>query len=231
MLAGGFALAALFLPVPAWSYQAVTVTDGGTIRGTVLFTGAVTMKRVIPKDPKTCGQPHDEPQIIVGANKGVKDAIVYIEGIAKGKPMPKPAKTPEIDNKNCEFKPAAQVIPPGPVVIVNSDPVLHNTHAFYGPRTAINVALPNQGQRVTKELPRPGVVRVECDEHGHMHGTVYVSDHPYAAVTGADGAFSLTDVPPGDYTLVVYQRTTGPVKKTITVKPRETANVSIDLKK
>jgi hypothetical protein len=227
-LAGSVAVA---IAAYASAYQEVAVTDGGTIRGSVVYTGVVPTKKVIPKDPEICGKPHDEPQIIVGANKGVKDAIVYLEGVTKGKPMPKPAKTPEIDNRNCEFVPAAQVIAPGPIVIVNSDPVLHNTHAFYGPRTAINVALPNQGQRVTKELPRPGIVRVECDEHGHMHASIYVADHPYHAVTGADGAFTITDIPPGSYTLVAHQRHSGPVKTTVTVKPKETANVSIDLKK
>jgi hypothetical protein len=206
--------------------------EGGTIKGAVVYTAAVPTKKVIPKDPEVCGKPFTEPQIVVDANnKGVKDAIVYLEGVAKAKPMPKPAKPATIDNKECKFVPESQVVAPGPIEIVNSDPVLHNTHGFYGKRTAFNVALPNQGQRITKELPRPGIVRVECDEHGHMHATIYVADHPYHAVTGADGAFTIKDVPPGNYTLVVYQRHTGPIQTSVTVKPKETAEVKVDLKK
>jgi Carboxypeptidase regulatory-like domain len=204
--------------------------EGGVIKGSVVYTGAVPTKKVIPKDPETCGEPHSEAQIVVDANKGVKDAIVYLEGVAKAKPMPKPAKPAVIDNKNCTFVPESQIVAPGPVEIVNSDPVLHNTHGFYGKRTAFNVALPNQGQRVTKELPRSGLVRVECDEHGHMHATVYVADHPYHAVTGADGAFTIKDVPPGNYTLVVFQRHTGPIETPVAVKPKETTDVKVDLK-
>jgi hypothetical protein len=207
--------------------------EGGTIKGTVVYTGTVPTKKTIPKNPEVCGKPHDAHLVVVGANKGVKDAIVYLdlEGVPKGKPMAKPAKTPVIDNKDCKFVPESQVIPPGPIEIVNSDPLLHNTHGFYGKRTAFNVALPNQGQRITKELPRPGVVRVECDEHGHMHGTIYVADHPYHAVTGADGAFTIQDVPPGSYTLVVYQWHVGPTQTSVTVKPKEIADVTVDLKK
>jgi hypothetical protein len=152
---GHYKFTYLLTAAAAGEYQATTVADGGTIKGNVVYTGSVPVKKIIPKDPEVCGQPRDESQIVVGANKGVEDAIVYLEGVTKGKPMTKPAELPEINNKKCEFVPESQVIAPGPIVIVNSDPVLHNTHGFYGPRTAFNVALPNQGQRVTKELPRP----------------------------------------------------------------------------
>src|SRR3546814_15309030 len=80
-----------------------------------------------------------------------------------------------------------------------------NTHGFYGRRTAFNLALPNQGQRIKADLTRPGLVRVECDAHGWMLAWIYVADSPYYALTGEDGSFSLTDVPPGDYTLVTWQ--------------------------
>jgi Carboxypeptidase regulatory-like domain len=204
--------------------------EGGVIKGAVVYTGAVPTKKVIPKDPEVCGEPHSEAQIVVDANKGVKDAIVYLEGVAQAKPTPKAAKPAVIDNKDCTFVPESQIVAPGPIEIVNSDPVLHNTHGFYGKRTAFNVALPNQGQRVTKDLPRSGIVRVECDEHGHMHATLYVADHPYHAVTSADGAFTIKDVPPGNYTLVVYQRHTGPKQTSVAVKAKETTDVKVDLK-
>jgi hypothetical protein len=217
--------------IAAYSSSPARAQEGGTIKGTVVYTGTVPTKKIIPKDRETCGNPHEEQLVVVGPSKGVKDAIVYLDDVPKGKPMAKPAKPPEIDNNKCMFVPESQVIPPGPIVIVNSDPVLHNTHGFYGKRTAFNVALPNQGQRIEKQLPRPGIVRVECDEHGHMHGTIYVADHPYHAVTGADGSFTIKDVPPGSYTLVVYQWHVGPTQTSVTVKPKETADVKVDLKK
>ena len=122
-------------------------------------------------------------------------------------------------------------MPVGDVDVVNSDPVLHNTKAFYGRRSAFNVALPNQGQHIKVELPRPGEVRLECDAHGWMLGWVYVADSPYYAVTPQDGTFTITDVPSGNYTLVTFQGFTGPTETPVTVKAKETAQVSVELKK
>src|SRR5262249_37407779 len=152
------------------------------------------------------------PQILLAPDKGVQDAFAYLKAVDKGKGWEKSAKTPAIDSEKCDFHPHVQIIPPGDVEIVNSDPVLHITHAFYGVLTAFNVALPNQGQRITKKLNTPGLVRVECDTHGWMLGWVYVADNPYYSLTTKDGTFRIKDVPPGQYTLVTWQENTGEVE-------------------
>jgi hypothetical protein len=219
--------------VPARAYEVVSVPDGGTIQGKVSFTGSAPgSKKVIPtKDKEVCGGIRDVPQMELAADKGVQNAFVYLKKVDKGKAWEKVAKTPAIDNEKCEFQPHVQVIPMGDIEIVNSDPVLHNTHGFYGKQTAFNVALPNQGQRIKKPLKKSGLVRVECDAHGWMRAWVYVAENPYYAVTGKDGTFSLKDVPPGTYTLVAWQEFTGEVEQSVTVKAKEAANVTIDLKK
>ena len=115
--------------------------------------------------------------------------------------------------------------------IINSDPVLHNTHGFLGRRTVFNVALPDQGMRIKKRLRRPGIVRVECDAHGWMLSWIYAAENPYYAVTAADGTFTLTDVPPGSYTLVAWQEYTGALEIPVTVGAKEVMELPIELKK
>ena len=228
---------AIALPLLAYcagasAYDVLAVSGGATLTGRVLYEGRVPVKKIIPtKDREVCGGPRDEPQVLLGPQNGVQDAVVYLKDIAKGKAWGKPDKTPVLDQEKCVFFPAVQVIRPGSIDIHNSDPVLHNTHGFYGKRTAFNLALPNKGVKIKSELPRPGLVRVECDAHGWMLAHIYVADSPYYALTGKDGSFSITDVPPGDYTLVTSQYHAGDQEQTVTVKGGETVKLTIELRK
>lgn len=229
----GFALAGAAFLSPAWSYEEIQVANGGTIKGKVSYTGDVPMRKIIPtKDPQVCGSVRNEPQVLVGPGKGVAGAIVYLKDVQKGKPWDKPKETPTLNNHNCSFEPHVQVIPVGMnVAILNSDPVLHNTHGFLIKATVFNLAMPKQGMRVEKPLKRPGMVRVECDVHGWMLAWIYVADNPYAVLTGKDGTFTITNVPPGEYTMVVWQEHTGPKEMPVSVKPKETKNVPVEIKK
>lgn len=228
-----FIVVVTLFPFVAWSYEEMPVANGGAIRGKVTYTGEVPMRKIIPtKDQEVCGGIRDEPQILLGAGNGVADAIVHLKDVPKGKRWDKPQKTPTLNNHRCNFEPHVQVIPEGmDVAILNSDPVLHNTHGFLIKATVFNVAMPKQGMRVERPLRRPGIVRVECDAHGWMLAWIYVADNPYYAVTGKDGSFSITDVPPGNYTMVVWQEYTGATELPVSIKPKETATVPVEIKK
>jgi hypothetical protein len=233
-LVGGLSVSILAaaLCTPAQAYEAGSVTGGGTIEGTIVYHGDVPTKKIIPtKDTAVCGAPREDPLIEVGSDGAVQNAIVYLVDVASGKAWPAPGKPAELDNVKCRFVPEIQAIPAGSLDVVNTDPVLHNTHGYYGKRTAFNLALPNQGQRIPTELKRAGEVRIDCDAHGWMEGWIYVVDNPYYAVTGADGKFSITDVPPGSYKLVAVQPFTGPMEQQATVTGGQTTSMTIELKK
>jgi len=218
----------------AQAYDAVSVTDGGSIKGKVVFNGIVPPKRkVVPtKDREVCGSGVREvDQILIGPDKSVQEALVYLKAVEKGKAFPKLAKTPEINNIKCDFQPHIQVMPVGDLVVVNSDPVLHNTKSFIERVPIFNLALPNQGQRITRPIKKSGIMRVECDAHGWMLGWVYVAANPYYAITPKDGSFTITDIPPGTYTLVAWQEFTGPTETPITIKGKEATSITVELKK
>lgn len=219
---------------PAGSYEVVAIADGGSIRGKVVFQGAAPPKKtVVPtKDPETCGSaPREVDQIRLGPDRVVREAVVYLKKVEKGKAWAKPTKPVTIDNVRCDFAPHVQAAPAGDLEIVNSDPVLHNTHGFLDKLTVFNVALPTQGQRIRKPLRKAGLVRVECDAHPWMLGWVHVADNPYQAVTGPDGTFTLNDVPPGAYTLVAWQPWAGTVEVPVTVKAKEAVAITLELRK
>ena len=216
----------------AQAYSEGAVSGGGSVAGKVVFNGTAPTRKVIPtKDTEVCGDPREETLIQVGPDKGVQNAVVQLVDVAKGKAWAPAPKPPELDQLKCVFAPNVQVIRSGKLDIINSDPVLHNTHGYYGKRTAFNLALPNKGQRVSVDLTRPGLVRVDCDAHGWMEAWIYVVDNPYYAVTGADGKFSIADVPAGTYKLVVSQPFAKPVEQTVTVAAGKPADLSIELKR
>jgi len=223
----------LGLVSPAWSYEEMQVANGGAIKGKVTYTGSVPTRKIIPtKDQEVCGGIRDEPQVIVGPDSGVLDAIVYLKEVPKGKRWDKPKKTPTINNRKCNFEPHVQVMPAGMnLAILNSDPVLHNTHGFLIKATVFNVAMPKQGMRVERPIRKPGIVRVECDAHGWMLAWIYAADNPYYAVTGKDGTFSIPAVPPGEYIMVVWQEHTGSMEMPVIVKSNETVTVPVEIKK
>lgn len=223
-------LAVMGMPVQTQAYEEAEVSGGGAIKGKVVYKGEVPTRTILPtKDKQVCGELREEPEVMLGSDGGVQDGIVYLEEVEKGKAWPADAKKPVLDNKSCRFEPNIQAIPAGKLSVHNSDPILHNTHGFYGRRTAFNIALPNQGQTIEVDLDRLGQVRIECDAHGWMLGWVYAVENPYYALTGKDGTFEITDVPPGEYTLIANQAFTGPVEIDVTVEGGKTVEVPVEL--
>ena len=217
---------------PAEAYDAAgAVSGGGTVSGQVVFHGEVPVRQVIPnKDVETCGGPREDALIVVGPGQGVANTLVYLADVEKGKPWPAVEQKPQLANVHCRFHPEIQVIQPGSIDVINKDPVLHNTHGYYGRRTAFNTALPNQDQSIAAELLKTGTVRVDCDAHGWMEGWILVRDNPYYALTGPDGKFSITDVPPGTYKMVTLQPYSALVEQQITVAAGKPTEATIELK-
>ncbi|PYN15573.1 MAG: hypothetical protein DME05_11320, partial [Candidatus Rokuibacteriota bacterium] len=118
-------LGLLLTAVPLGAYEAITVKDGGTIAGVVRFAGAPPKLGAIPvnKNRDVCGDEKPSEALVVGADRGVRDSVVLIEGVARGK---KGAGDVILDNRKCLFVSHVTVVAPGDRARVrNSDPILH----------------------------------------------------------------------------------------------------------
>jgi hypothetical protein len=215
---GGLAfavVAACLLPAsPAISqYRAVTVPHGGSVRGRVTLAAQskVPPGLAITKDDVVCGSRPSFSRLLLGRDRGVANAVVFLKDIAAGKPFP--AVRPSVlMQRHCEFLPHV-MLKRGDVSldVVNNDPVLHNVHAYAfsdNPTTLFNIAQPIKGQRsriAPSQFRNAAIVMVTCDAgHPWMTGYIVREDHPYYAVTDDQGRYRLNDIPPGTYTLVLW---------------------------
>jgi len=216
------------------AYEAVDVSGGGRVEGRVTFSGAKPKAepRPITKDNATCGHgPKPSEQVLLGAGGALRNAVVTIEGIRRGK---KPAAAPPVlDQKKCDYIPHVQAVVSGATLdILNSDDILHNVHGYLdGKETLFNLAMPLKGQKIQKQLTKPGLVSLQCDAgHTWMSAYIVVVENPYFAVTGADGRFALDDVPPGTYKLKAWHEKLGNLEQQVTVAPAATASAAFEYK-
>ena len=232
-IAAAMTVALLMLAASARAYVAETVQDGGTIVGTVKFDGAPPARKPveISKDREVCGAvPHYDESLVVDAGGGIANAVVTIPGIAKGAPLI-PLKDVKFDQKNCDYTPHVLAFPIGSTVdIVNSDGILHSVRTESQRNPALDMAQPPfKRMIVVGPLEYPESIHVSCDAHNWMHGWWFVAGNPYYAVTGAQGNFTIKDVPPGTYTLEVWQEKLGTRTRKVTVEPGKTVTVDFTM--
>jgi len=221
----------LFFAATAGAYTGGAVTNGGMMKGTVRVTGNIPQDETIKvtKDNQHCGDTLPREKYIISASGGVKNAVVLIENISAGKPLP--TAPLEIDNVKCAFVPHVQVGVKGQdLIIKNTDPMLHNTHLYLNKRTVYNFALPLTGMEVKRPIKKAGIISVECDAHAWMKGYLYIADHPYITVTDANGAFSLTNVPAGTYKIKIWHEALGEQEQNVTIPEGGAAEVTVEYK-
>ena len=156
------------------------------------------------------------------------DAVVYI---ARGPRLPSSASRPVVDMSldARQFRPRVIVVPVGTTVnFPNLDPFNHNVFSSDSGST-FDLGLYGRNETASHRFTRAGLVRVYCNIHPRMSGFVVVRDNGWYAQPGADGSFSIPNVPPGSYTLRAWHERGGETSQDITVPQGGLANVEVRL--
>lgn len=195
----------------AQDYKVISVVDGGTISGTVKWSGPAPHELEFPvtKDPQIC-EPDGKKttsleRLIVGPEGGVANTIVYLENISAGKPLDQlPMQRRHLDQKHCHYVPHILLVPQNAdLSMQSSDATLHTIH-MDGAAT-YNLPFPFPNQVTSRTMSRPGLVNLRCNGgHVWMNAEMMVVTHPYYAVTDESGRFEFTNVPPGTYQIVAW---------------------------
>jgi hypothetical protein len=196
-------------------------------------TGKVTLKGKAPaaqpistaSDPQ-CAKSQKEPTMqrfyVVDANGGLAEVFIHIKDGLTGKTIPAaPADPVVIDQVGCFYWPYVAGVQTGQKVMVkNSDPTSHNVHVDPDPKSgnkASNRMQPAGFKPLEFSFENPEVMlRFKCDVHPWMYAYMGVVNHPYFAVSGKDGTFTIKNVPPGKYIVEAVHRKSHPGGKGVT---------------
>jgi hypothetical protein len=200
-------------------YRVISVSDGGTISGTVKWSGPVPRNLQFPitKDPQICdpesNKTADLERLIVGSDGGVANTVVYLKNITSGKAMDLPEQRRHLDQKHCRYIPHILLVPENTALtMMSSDATLHTIH-MDGAAT-FNLPFPFVDRPTSRTMSTPGLVHLRCNGgHVWMNAEMFVAPNPYYAVTDESGRYQFTDVPPGTYQIVAWHEGWGLVGK------------------
>lgn len=198
----------------------------GSITGVVTTSAKGVAPVRVTIDQKVCGDQLPDESIIVDAQGRLANAVVVVTGVKRSYPG-----EPLIMNEKCRFAPRVQLIGSKAAVKTTSkDPMLHTTNAqLENGRTLFNVALPIPGITITKAIAATGNVRLSCNTHPWMRGWLVVTGDA-AAISGADGRFTIDNVPPGTYELRVWHESLKGAPQQVTVAGGKALDVSFHLR-
>jgi len=216
---------------PAGGGAPVAVANAGTINGTVDFTGtAPANERIDMSAEPTCEAKHPGgpmKETVVASNGKLKNVFVYIKEGLTGT-YPAPSETVTVDQVGCHYTPhVIGAVVGQPVAYKNSDGLAHNVKAQPTNNRPFNISQPNNMTSAPQRFASAEImIPVQCDVHGWMEMYVGVVAHPYFAVSGDDGSFTIGNVPPGTYTLEAWHEKYGLKTGQVTVEPNGTATVT-----
>lgn len=195
-------------PAPATSGAAAPA-----LRGTVRFEGPRPERKPVPMDEPSRKlhetQPMDE-SILVSESGGLANVFVYVKNPPPGEYKP-PTKPAIIDQQGSIFLPRVQGLHVGQQLLMkNGDPFIHNIRSLSKKNRPFNIAQPANSPDREKFFEEPeGPITIKCDFHRWMEAHFWVMDHPFFAVTDAEGNFEMPSLPPGEYDFVAWHEKLG----------------------
>jgi plastocyanin len=216
---------------PPVTSNPVDPATAGRVTGAVKLEGTPPAAQPIrmDSDPYCAEQGQRSTESVVAGTGGtLQNVFVYVKDGLGNLRFPVPSTAVVLDQKACWYTPRVLGIQVGQNLdIVSSDNTLHNVHAMPEQNREFNKAHQMAGIKHTHAFSTKEVmVPFKCDVHKWMNAWVGVLDHPFYAVSGGDGSFSLDGLPPGTYTIEAWHETLGTQTQTVTVGEKETRDIT-----
>jgi hypothetical protein len=209
----------------------------GAITGRILFTGPKSkLSRILMDQDPVCVQKHSGPVLVedgaVNDDGTLPNVFVYIKEGADQYSFPTPQEPVTLDQDGCVYKPHVLGIQVNQTLrVTSSDPTTHNIHPMPQFNREWNLSQAAGAPPLEQQFARPEImIPVKCNQHPWMKAYIGVTRHPFYAVTGSDGTFTIKGLPPGDYTIEAWTATFGTQEQKVTIAPSESKSVEFTFK-
>ncbi|MGA7924505.1 MAG: carboxypeptidase regulatory-like domain-containing protein [Candidatus Sulfotelmatobacter sp.] len=213
-----------------------SATGAASVKGVVRFEGTAPKSKLISMsaDP-SCAKQHPSPvfaeEVMADSKGDLQNVIVFVSEGLGDRTFDAPTEPVVVEQKGCMYMPHVLAMRANQTLhMVNDDSTSHNIHPTPANNREWNKAeLP--GSTMDETFSRPEIaIPVKCNIHPWMRGYIAVFKHPYFVVTGKNGSFDLTNLPPGTYMIEAWHEKLGTATQKITIGAGETKNLDFVFK-
>jgi len=217
------------------STPAKSGSDTATVKGGVKVDAIPTPTRINMSSDVACARLHTtaalSEDIVASKNGDLQNVVVYVADGLGDRTFEVPAESAVLQQKGCMYEPHVLALRANQKLqVINGDTCMHNIHPAPANNREWNKAQ-TPGSTLEATFAREEVgIPLKCNVHPWMRSYLAVFKHPFFAVTGKDGSFDLSNLPPGTYTISAWQEKLGTVSQKITVGSNETKTVQFVFK-
>ncbi len=222
---------------PAASAPPVDEANAATISGKISFTGDKPVMKPISMDATpACARQHPTPpkseEVVLNGNGTLRNVFVWVKSGLPDRQWPVPAEPIKLDQHTCIYQPhVVGVMTNQNIEIANSDPTNHNIHPLPKVNREWNESQAPGSEKKMKQFAREEVmIAVKCNVHPWMRAYIGVVGHPFFAVTGDDGSYTIKGLPPGEYTIEAWHERYGTQEQKVKVEPKQSATADFTFK-
>jgi hypothetical protein len=222
------------LAILAASTMTLAGPGSGTVSGKVTYEGTPAKQKPIDmsKEP-SCAKQYTTPPttetVVTGPNNALENVVVYISVGAPDEGAPSQAAV--ITQKGCRYLPHVLVFQVNQELkVVNDDQTSHNIHPLAKVNREWNKSQPPGTPPIVDKYDKAEFIPVKCNVHPWMHGTFAVLKNSHYSISGADGSFTLSNLPPGKYTITAWHESYGEQTQEVAVSGSETKSVNFVFK-